>query len=92
MLSPEFTVEILEKVVEIVPEVVNIEDKLLKTPESEYELELGKDTQLDLLKYQSDSSMIFVTYRVTSTSQTSSTDTTENLASIFRVEGLYKGE
>ena len=71
---------------EVKPVIINIEDKLLTQPKTTYELELGKERELDLGKYQADSAIIFTSYVVSSTSQGSSSDISENLADVFLVQ------
>ena len=66
--------------------IINIEDKLLTQPKTTYELELGKERELDLGKYQADSDIVFASYVVSSTSQVSSSDISDNLADIFLVK------
>ena len=44
--------------------IINIEDKLLTQPKTTYELELGKERELDLGKYQADSDIVFTSYGV----------------------------
>ena len=70
----------------VIPKIINIEDKLLTEPKTTYELELGKERELDLGKYQADSAIIFTSYVVSSTSQGSSSDISENLADVFLVK------
>ena len=74
----------------VIPTIVNIEDKLLTEPKTTYELELGKERVLDLGKYQADSATVFTSYEVSSTSQGSSQDITDNLADVFLVQSQHK--
>ena len=66
--------------------------ELLTEPKTTYELELGKEKELDLGKYQADSAIVFTSYEVSSTSQGSSEDITNNLADIFLVQAQHKNE
>jgi hypothetical protein len=76
----------------VIPTIINIEDKLLTEPKTTYELELGKEKELDLGKYQADSAIVFTSYAVSSTSQGSSEDITDNLADVFLVQAQHKNQ